>query len=169
MSELGNGDYPHRCFFDTEFIEDGTTIDLISIGIVRDDGQEFYAEVLGVDWSKASPWVIENVKPHLTGALLSREDIARYIVDFVGPKPEFWAYYADYDWVALCQLFGTMMDLPDGWPMFCLDIKQEAHRLSNPRLPEQATTEHHALADARWNAEAYAFLAALSDRTEGGS
>lgn len=32
-----------RYFFDTEFHEDGQTIDLISIGIVAEDGREFYA------------------------------------------------------------------------------------------------------------------------------
>ena len=33
-----------RIWFDTEFIEDGRTIDLLSIGMVRDDGLEYYAE-----------------------------------------------------------------------------------------------------------------------------
>lgn len=33
-----------RYFYDTEFIEDGKTIDLISIGVVCEDGREFYAE-----------------------------------------------------------------------------------------------------------------------------
>lgn len=39
--------------------------------------------------------------------------------------PEFYAYYADYDWVVFCQLFGTMMQLPKGLPMYCIDLKQE--------------------------------------------
>src|SRR3954452_23658432 len=32
-----------RYFYDTEFIEDGTTIDLVSIGVVDETGREFYA------------------------------------------------------------------------------------------------------------------------------
>jgi hypothetical protein len=32
-----------RFFYDCEFIEDGTTIDLVSIGVVGEDGREFYA------------------------------------------------------------------------------------------------------------------------------
>src|SRR5687767_15414314 len=32
-----------RFFYDTEFIEDGTTIDLVSIGVVDETGREFYA------------------------------------------------------------------------------------------------------------------------------
>ena len=32
-----------RYFYDTEFIENGRTIELISIGVVAEDGREFYA------------------------------------------------------------------------------------------------------------------------------
>ncbi len=38
--------------------------------------------------------------------------------------PEFYAYYADYDWVVFCWLFGKMIDLPEGFPMYCRDLKQ---------------------------------------------
>lgn len=147
-----------RIWFDTEFIEDGKTIDLISIGLVRDDGAELYHENGACRLGRASPWVKENVIPHLTHAGVGRKMIARDIIEFAGPRPEFWGYYADYDWVVLCQLFGTMMDLPKGWPMYCRDIKQLCDSLGNPRLPEQGKGEHHALADARWNRTAWEFL-----------
>jgi hypothetical protein len=39
-------------------------------------------------------------------------------------KPEFYAYFADYDWVVFCWLFGKMMDLPKKFPMYCRDLKQ---------------------------------------------
>lgn len=169
-----------RYWFDTEFIEDGKTIDLISIGIVAEDGRELYAESDEADLSKASPWVQENVVVHLwsrqedkrdanawirdggAGGLLHRREIATLVMGFCGDKPEFWAYYADYDWVALCQLFGTMMDLPEGWPMYCRDIKQWCDQLGNPKLPDQQSQEHHALADARWNRQAWEFLNGLT-------
>ena len=77
-------------------------------------------------------------------------------------KPEFWGYYADYDWVVFCWLFGSMMDLPKGWPMYCRDIKQFCDDIGNPRLPEQGKGEHHALSDAKWNKQAYDFLLAKS-------
>ena len=32
-----------RIFYDTEFLDDGKTIDLISIGMVAEDGRELYA------------------------------------------------------------------------------------------------------------------------------
>ena len=140
-----------RIFFDTEFIEDGKTIDLISIGAVREDGREFYAENAECDRSRASAWVREHVFPRLSSgqSLCSRQRIASSFVQFAGEKPEFWAYYADYDWVALCQLYGTMMDLPRGWPMFCMDLKQLCVSKGDPRLPKP-TVEHNALVDARW-------------------
>lgn len=152
-----------RIFLDTEFIEDGKTIDLISIGLVRADFREYYAECLECDLTRASDWVRQNVLPQLSGDRRPRDVIAREIVAFVGPEPEFWGYYADYDWVALCQLYGTMMDLPKGWPMFCMDIKQAAVSVGNPWL--EATPgkdEHNALADARWSKAAWELLRGFS-------
>ena len=166
-----------RYFFDTEFIEDGKTIDLISIGIVCEDGRELYLGNRECHFDKASQWVRDNVlipmgfdfpspgismRPIDPYFWFTRKDIGLRVRSFCSPelygKPEFWAYYADYDWVVFCQLFGTMMDLPDGFPMYCRDIKQECDRLGNPRLPEQGEGEHNAISDARWNKEAYEFL-----------
>lgn len=39
-------------------------------------------------------------------------------------NPKFYGYFSDYDWVLFCSLFGTMMDLPAGFPMYCIDLKQ---------------------------------------------
>jgi len=157
-----------KIFFDTEFIEDGRTIDLISIGLVREDGAELYLESLegcarlrelaGPEWE----WLHKNVEPKLSGRLATvcgpRWWIADKVREFAGESPEFWAYYADYDWVALCQLYGRMIDLPAGWPKYCRDLKQVA---GNIKLPKQdPATEHHALEDARWTREAYLWLAA---------
>ena len=36
---------------------------------------------------------------------------------------------------------------------------QKGDSLGNPALPKQTSTEHHALADARWTQEAWEFLA----------
>lgn len=150
-----------KIWFDTEFIEDGKTIELISIGMVREDGATLYAESADCDLSRADDWVQKNVIAHLNGgpSEFYRHEIAEKVVKFAGEKPEFWAYYADYDWVVLCQLFGRMIDLPKGWPMFCRDVKQLAVDLGSPKLPEQSSIEHHALADAIWTKEAWEFLA----------
>lgn len=146
-----------QMFFDTEFIENGKTIDLISIGIVAADGRAYYAESRECDLTKANKWVEANVFPYLRGHVIPRSRIASEIRVFVGENPEFWAYYADYDWVALCQLYGTMMHLPKGWPMYCRDIKQLCDSLGNPQLPKNGG-EHNALQDAHWNMKMYKFL-----------
>ncbi|WP_435018402.1 3'-5' exoribonuclease domain-containing protein [Tundrisphaera sp. TA3] len=153
-----------RIWFDTEFIEDGKAIDLMSIGLVAEDGRTYYAECEECDLSKASDWVRHNVIPHLAGARKPREVIAREIVEFAGESPEFWAYYASYDWVALCQLYGPMVWLPKGWPMFVMDVKQWAMTLGNPRLPEQGNGEHNVLADAKWTKQAWEFLSEFGSR-----
>lgn len=157
-----------KIFLDTEFIEDGKTIELVSIGLVREDGKTYYAEVIESIplWEHADPWIKENVLSHLLSnntkeyvpELKTRERIAKEIIEFVGKSPEFWAYYADYDWVALCQLYGRMIYLPSEFPMFCMDLKQTAVELGNPKLPPQIGTEHNALEDALWNKEIYEFL-----------
>lgn len=146
-----------KIWFDTEFIEDGVTIDLLSIGLVREDGATYYAEPAEADRARADQWVTENVLPHLNGPLKPRKVIAAEIVDFVGEAPEFWAYYADYDWVALCQLYGRMIDLPPGWPKFCRDL-QQVRSEGGYDLPEQTSVEHNALTDAIWAKEAWEFL-----------
>lgn len=158
-----------KFWFDTEFLEDGSTIKLISIGIVAEDGREYYAETDDAAYlATSTDWLKANVAPHLKGGecIRGRTRLAREIVEFVGPKPEFWAYYADYDWVVLCQLFGRMIDLPKGWPMFCRDVKQLSDSLGNPTLPEQPDNAHDALADARWNKTAWGFLSALEKAAE---
>ena len=37
--------------------------------------------------------------------------------------PQFYADYCNYDWVVFCWLFGKMIDLPKGFPMYCNDLK----------------------------------------------
>lgn len=50
-------------FYDTEFLEDGKTIDLISIGMVCDDGGEYYAVNADCDFDRvvAHDWLWDNV------------------------------------------------------------------------------------------------------------
>jgi hypothetical protein len=56
-----------RYWYDTEFVEDGRTIDLVSIGIVAEDGRELYAVSSEFDQGKllANPWLVANVWPSL--------------------------------------------------------------------------------------------------------
>jgi hypothetical protein len=56
-----------RIFYDTEFIDDGKTIDLISIGLVADDGREYYAvnSQFSMDKLARNQWLVDNVFPGL--------------------------------------------------------------------------------------------------------
>jgi hypothetical protein len=146
-----------RLWFDTEFIDDGRTIGLLSIGVIREDGEAYYAEPAETDRGRAGPWVRENVLPRLTGPVLPQLEIAQQLVDFAGPQPQWWAYFAAYDWVALCQLYGPMMNLPDGWPAYCRDVQQLADQLHldlEAELPP-ASGAHNALRDAEWTRDAW--------------
>lgn len=155
-------------FFDTEFYENGKTIELISIGIVSADGREYYAETEEApSLAVASEWLQENVYPSLSlDDLKSRKQIADEILTFVGPAPKFWAYYCSYDWVVLAQLYGRMIDLPAGWPMYCNDLRQELSRLGTNRVPMpfQLEGKHNALFDARWNRDLYNAMRSISDK-----
>ncbi len=158
-----------RFWFDTEFIEDGRTIDPVSIGIVAEDGREYYAVSSDCDRSRANAWVKENVLPMCDWSkAIPRAQIRAEIIEFCGfatydhdsgtkHQHEFWANYGAYDWVVLCQLFGSMDDLPEGWPMYCHDLQQLLEVTGNPDIPKQWGGHHHALSDAQWVREAWIF------------
>jgi hypothetical protein len=92
----------------------------------------------------------------------TREEIKADILTFMDVEkygtPELYGYYSAYDHVAFCQLFGTMMDLPNGFPMYTRDLKQWADQLEVSTLPEQESGEHNALDDAKWNRVVYEYL-----------
>jgi hypothetical protein len=175
--------------YDLEFIDDGKTIELISIGIVRDDGHEYYA--ISKDITRGRPleqlkqhdWLMANVVPSLpkprgdwnnhmpkswlfdyvSPLVKTRDTIAAEVRDFLlsAGKPVLWADYGAYDHVALSQLWGSMVNHPDGVPMFTCDIQQEALRLGVEwnALPKQAAGLHNALEDARHNVVKRRYLA----------
>jgi hypothetical protein len=167
-----------RYFYDCEFLEDGKTIELISIGIAAEDGRELYLVNRDAPWKriKKDEWLMANVVPKLPRPYGDWRNHMpkRWLIDFHNPAVqgrakiaevverfllgddlethedlELWADYGAYDHVVLCQLFGRMIDLPPGVPMFTNDLQQEVRRLGNPTLPEQAAGAHNALDDAR--------------------
>lgn len=147
-----------RVFYDCEFIEDGHTIDLVSIGAVDEAGREFYAVSAEFDPAKAIPWVRANVldklPPPAHAAWRSLESIRADLFSFLteaGAGLELWAWYAAYDHVALCQLWGGMPALPRAVPRFTKDLRQRWDDLGRPALPPAPADQHDALADARHN------------------
>jgi hypothetical protein len=120
-----------RFFYDCEFIEDGRTIELVSIGVVDTEGREFYAVSTEFDSDRAGRWVRANVLPKLPSpndpAWRSRERIRADLLAFLtapGEEIELWAWVAAYDHVALCQLWGAMPALPRPLPRFTRELRQ---------------------------------------------
>lgn len=143
-----------------------------------------------------SPFTYKVLKKLIQKYGKSNSQIAEEVIEFVSNKsevfyyeslenktltnPKFYGYYSDYDWVAFCWLFGKMIDLPEGFPMYCIDLKQildekvltHLEKWNFPitrfedgtkKLQEHTdypkqTNEHDAIADARWNFELYKFL-----------
>lgn len=144
-------------FYDTEFVDDGTTVELISIGVVPGPAmgiEPYYAVNADCDWVKvtAHPWLRDNVWPKLPlkqhnafGSMLETID---HDHPDVKPKAQIrfelrelfrtytlnsdhqalWAYFAAYDHLVLSQLWGKMLDLPPHVPMWSHDLMQEWER-----------------------------------------
>jgi hypothetical protein len=162
------------------------TIELISIALVSEDGREYYAvnRDMPVRRIRKNQWLMRNVVPHLPKghgdqkltmpkrwlfhyadrAVKPEKRIAAEVAAFIQATDdvELWANYGAYDHVRMCWLWGLMIDLPPGVPMYTNDIQQEARRLGIPwdALPQQEGSEHNALADARHNQTVRRWLAA---------
>lgn len=172
-------------FIDTKFIG-LTKIDitqLISVGIVAEDGRQFYAESNEFLPSKANKWVKDNVFHSLiwdpyevTGRhavntsdnnivmLGSIEAIKKYLLEFIDSKPAFVGYCSVYDWIVFCRMFGRVADLPNFYTDLALieDIIIGEILVSGKPLPDIKRPlqykEHNALDDAKWNKEYYDML-----------
>lgn len=144
-----------RYFYDTEFHDDGKTIDFISIGIVREDGAEYYAVNADADWGRvhAHEWLAANVVNQLPpeSEWKPKAQIAAEVEAFLlsDGTPELWAWFAAYDHVVLSQIFGRMLDLPEGMPMFTNDLRSLIDWVGIKKLPQQPGGNHDALEDAK--------------------
>ncbi len=117
-----------RIFLDTEFTGLHQGSSLISMALVSETGQEFYAEFTDYAKSQMNDWLRDNVMPRLwltenisfdrrsdgmymTGnSQAIKEKLAEW---FSGMGPvEIWADVLAYDWVLFCELFGGAYKIP---------------------------------------------------------
>ena len=154
-----------RFFYDTEFVQArlGVPLVLVSIGVVAEDGREYFACNAEFEPTQADAWVRGHVLPKLPPrpgpAWKAPGLLAEEIRGFFGAAPpELWGYCAAYDHVLLTQLLGGFDRWPEGWPIYTRDIRQWQEALGIKSIPVAWPDEHDALADARWCLEAWKWL-----------
>ena len=115
---------------------------LISIGLVSDDGREFYAEFIDIDVNSQDDWIKQNVL--VNTAYYGNKDI-KGITDsnnyYIGDKTIIQKYLKEwllqfgdiqlisdvchYDMVLFIDIFGSAFDLPENVCASCHDINQD--------------------------------------------
>ena len=136
-------------FFDTEFTGLNKNADLISIGLISDNGKEFYGEISGINPNKQESWVRSNVLDNTVeyGEALVLDIVENEDDYYVGDKSyianqlrEWLMQFADvelvsdvchYDMVLFIDLFGSAFDLPDNVCPSCHDINQDIAEIYN--------------------------------------
>jgi DNA polymerase III epsilon subunit-like protein len=166
-------------FWDTEFTSlNPYEGEIISIGMVKNTGEELYLELeIDPNW-KIDPWVIENVMPYLNGPKTSRSETIQKMTEFIGPnKPYMVSFVNQYDVVYLYKLIGVQSstkNFPFNWihmdiasMLFGNGIDPERFRNAHPNslgkeLSHDKTQyrEHHALDDAKQVRDLYVKLTA---------
>lgn len=134
-----------RVYFDTEFTGLHKDTTLISIGLIAENGKEFYAELTDFDESQCDKWIEENVlknlilsgndefadrlgeKENATVVLGNKHDVmtelSEWFSQFDNVQPV--SDVCHYDMVLLIDLFGGAFDLPKNVSAVCHDINQD--------------------------------------------
>lgn len=149
-----------KIFFDTEFTGLHQNTTLISIGLVAETGETFYAELNDYDESQLNGWLHENVIAHLGNAdfVGSQNEVASAIQSWLKQfdRVEMWSDVLAYDWVLFCNLFGSAFDIPqnvyyipfDLATLFKIkDIDPDVNREEFAEL-QNGAEKHNALWDA---------------------
>lgn len=140
-----------RVYLDTEFADwDDPNTDLLSIGMVAEDGQEFYAECTDFDRRKVTTFVKLEVLPQMGAPNTPRldkiqlkESVLAWLSEI--PEPLIVVDY-DGDWNLLLRLLGE--DLPNGLALANIYNDRVSQALYD-YFSIHKVTRHHALHDAR--------------------
>lgn len=132
-------------YFDTEFTGLHKQTTLISIGIVSEDGEKFYAENENYKESQCDDWIKENVlkhtilggnekladrlgkDEHTTVVLGSKADIRYELKEWLKQfnSVQFISDVCHYDMVLLIDIFGSAFNLTGNVSAVCHDINQD--------------------------------------------
>lgn len=141
-----------KVWFDTEFTGLHKNTTLISIGLVNEYDETFYAEFTDYDESQCDDWIKENVLNNLQFKNMTSDRWAETFMvdedrhtrvrgnkDFVRYNLELWlSRYPDeiqlisdvshYDMVLFIDIWGGAFDIPDNVCASCHDINQDIAR-----------------------------------------
>jgi len=150
-----------KVFFDTEFTGLHKKTSLISIGLIAETGETFYAETTDYDPLQLNDWLRENVIKNLGGAdrIGTKQQVVialRYWLEQFD-QIEIWSDVLAYDWVLFCDLFGSAFDIPGNIYYIPFDlatlfkvkgIDPDVNREQYAEL-QSGSNKHNALWDAR--------------------
>lgn len=135
-------------FFDCEFTSLHKDTSLISIGIVSETGEKFYAEIVDYDRTQLNDWLNDNVVSNLWSTTKTVDECASCDYFHIGTKKQIgrylrlWLHQFDevqfvsdvchYDMVLLIDLLGkSAFDLPENINPSCHDINQDISKFLN--------------------------------------
>ena len=147
-------------FFDTEFTNLHISSKLISIGLISEDGQEFYAEMTDTYLkSHCTDWVKENVLTLLDASAeqrMTRDESAiqlRAWIEGFGEPVTLACDSEAWDWRWIQKLYATS----DKWPInlaqkpVILKFNNEVFNAAVDGAFTSGLRRHHALDDAKAN------------------
>jgi len=131
-----------KIFLDTEFTGLHQKTTLISIGLISETGEKFYAELFDYDESQVTPWIRSNV---INNLYLNKNDepwttiddtkgLITHYGDLVSLKTELtewfkkfglveiWSDCLAYDWVLFINIFGNAFSIPSNIYYIPFDI-----------------------------------------------
>ena len=155
--------------FDTEFLHEEDQNWLLSLGMVKETGETYYAVNADMPWPrvKRHHWVGKNIWPLFPRTLSttgfesldldhadvkSEQVIKQEVFQFItgSPNPSLWGWYPSHDYVLVARLLGLWPMTPLWFPQRPNDVAQEWERLGCPPMPEQPVGNHHSLEDAKF-------------------
>ena len=124
-----------KVFYDSEFTGLHQHSTLISIGLVAENNEQFYAEFADYDATQCDEWIQDNVIKHtqwlINGTILfngpltdnkegytsvygNKKQIQEKLTEWLQQFEtiEIWADCYAYDWVLFCELFGGARNIP---------------------------------------------------------
>lgn len=161
-----------KLFYDSEFTGLHQQTTLISIGLVAETGQSFYAELYDYDKTQVNEWIHKNVIEKLilgpndidlnfneVRARGNKTQVAEWLRTWLSQfeQVEIWSDCLSYDWMLFCQLFHHAFKIPKNVYYIPFDIATlfkakgidpDINREQFSEFTDDTMSKHNALHDA---------------------